>query len=704
MSLNTNFNVNPYYDDYDEDKKFLRVLFKPGYAVQARELTQLQTILQKQSERFGSSAYKNGSLVTGAQTFTQDCTYIKLDSAYSGGDIIANNFIGLPILSTDESKRAEVIKVYPADAGTGDPITLLVKQLYGSAFSATETIKTDQTSPYYANISTSGVGTGQIFSVTEGVFYYDGFFIKNTKQTIALSKYSNTTTNVRVGFEITESIVKSSSDTSLLDPAQDASNYQAPGADRYKIDLVLATRSLTSTDTSQFIELSRVLAGYSTRTADTGISAVIEDTLARRTYDESGNYTVRPFLISLQTNTSNTANMDITLSPGKAYVYGYEYETTSPSVITIPKPRTSDNVNNKRITGDYGNFVYTTGHFGNWPINHLSTVDLHCVPNASINTTSTASITNTKIGTARVKSLAFDSSSNTANSLTYSYKTFLFDINVNNSITGNVNTYSTNTTTTTISIGNTVAGLVYSTVDNAYKGAKLRVTNGPGVGEAAKFITNHVGATGNLTIASAFTATLNSTSQFAIDFEFNDCESLANFNSTTKIAAASLDSRSKDTTTVYTDAVTTDSIYEPLIFPLGQDYIKSGTIADFVYTYRRLYENVSFPGTGSSVVSAALNIESGANLSSAYTTSTIQDKYQVIVVDNKNSAPQEDSTYLSQNDTGILRRKDVRKSRITLRMINDIRKAGEAHEQEIQNERALVRKMYAAPAPEAAAV
>jgi hypothetical protein len=89
----------------------------------------------------------------------------------------------------------------------------------------------------------------------------------------------------------------------------------------------------------------------------------------------------------------------------------------------------------------------------------------------------TASITNTKIGTARVKSLAFDSSSNTANSLTYSYKTFLFDINVNNSITGNVNTYSTNTTTTTISIGNTVAGLVYYTVDNAYKGAKLRVTN-----------------------------------------------------------------------------------------------------------------------------------------------------------------------------------------------------------------------------------
>ena len=43
----TNFNVSPYYDDYDEDKGFLKVLFRPAYSVQARELSQLQTMLQK---------------------------------------------------------------------------------------------------------------------------------------------------------------------------------------------------------------------------------------------------------------------------------------------------------------------------------------------------------------------------------------------------------------------------------------------------------------------------------------------------------------------------------------------------------------------------------------------------------------------------------------------------------------------------------
>ena len=47
---NTNLNVAPYYDDFAEDKNFHRVLFRPGFSVQARELTQSQSILQNQIE------------------------------------------------------------------------------------------------------------------------------------------------------------------------------------------------------------------------------------------------------------------------------------------------------------------------------------------------------------------------------------------------------------------------------------------------------------------------------------------------------------------------------------------------------------------------------------------------------------------------------------------------------------------------------
>jgi hypothetical protein len=624
MSINTNFNVNPYYDDYNEDKKFLRVLFKPGYAVQARELTQAQSILQKQVERFGNHIFKNGSVVTGGTTYLQDATYLKLDSTYSGTTVNTDNFVGATIVDNLQipTKRAEVIKVYDADSGTGEPKTLLVKQLYGDAFVSGDTILTYETSPAFANISASGVGTGQIFSVTEGVYYYDGFFVKNDQQTIATSKYSSTTANARIGFEITESIVKSSSDTSLLDPAQDASNYQAPGGDRFKIDLTLATRTLASIDTTQFIELARVENGVLTRSNRYPIYSVLEDTFARRTYDESGNYTVRPFTLSLQTNSSNTANMDVILSPGKAYVFGYEYETIAPTTLTIPKPRTTEAIQNKDVSVDYGNFIYTTGHYGTWPINDLTAVDLHCVPNASINLTSTASITNTKIGTARVKSVSFDSASNTSNSTTYSYKTFLFDVDVG-SLTGTIRSANSGNVT----IGNTTAGQIFSSVTDAYKGAKLRITSGPGSTEAPKFITAFDATNQVITLGSNFITTPNNTSVWSIDFEFNDVESLAKFSSTTRINSADIDARSKDTASTYDDVYLTDVSFEPIIFNLGQEYITPSTISDFFFSYRRLYEAQTFVTSDS----PALSVGSGESLNSANTTTAKQQSYQVVV-------------------------------------------------------------------------
>ena len=53
MPISTDLNVTPYYDDYDPNDKFHRVLFRPGFAVQARELTTLQSILQNQVEKHG---------------------------------------------------------------------------------------------------------------------------------------------------------------------------------------------------------------------------------------------------------------------------------------------------------------------------------------------------------------------------------------------------------------------------------------------------------------------------------------------------------------------------------------------------------------------------------------------------------------------------------------------------------------------------
>ena len=63
MPQKTNLNISPYYDDFDKDNNFYKVLFKPGHPVQARELTTLQTMLQEQVSSFGSHIFKEGSMV-----------------------------------------------------------------------------------------------------------------------------------------------------------------------------------------------------------------------------------------------------------------------------------------------------------------------------------------------------------------------------------------------------------------------------------------------------------------------------------------------------------------------------------------------------------------------------------------------------------------------------------------------------------------
>ena len=634
MSLTTNFAGSPYYDDFDATKKYLRLLFKPSYAVQARELTQIQSLLQNQVKSFGEHIFKNGSIVSGGQFFLQESTYLKLTPTYSGSDISYLNFVGKTITSLDETKRAEVIVVY--DQTDTDPITLLVKQLYGEPFTSLETIKTKEISPFYATILTDGVGVGQIFSVDSGIYFYDGYFINSDSQTIAISKYSSNA-NSRVGFELTESIVDNNQDSSLLDPAQDASNYQAPGSDRYKIDLILSSRSLTSEDDEKFIELVQIQNGIITKENRYPIYSVLEETLARRTYDESGNYTTKAFKISLDTNSSNTAQTNITLSPGKAYVYGYEFETVGPTTIVVDKPRSTTEIQNKRLTSDYGNYVYTTNHLGAFKINDLNTIDVHCVNSASINTSTTGTISNTKIGTVRVKSIAFESSSNTSDSSTYVYRTYIFDTNIG-SITGSLNVQdSTSDVANNRTIHYLPAGF-NNILNNCYAGAKFRITSGPGSNETLpKLILGgptKPGSQVEIYTDGLYTILPNTSSKFSIDFEFKDAESFATFSGTTKQISSDIDTRSKDLISTYNDTIILESSYEPLIFPLGENYIAANTISDMSLSYKKAFTGQNFSSSSTDLSSSLGSFET---IAGASTNSSKQQNY-FIAVTTKNSS------------------------------------------------------------------
>ena len=114
MAQKTDLNISPYYDDFDIDKNFYKVLFKPGFPVQARELTTLQSILQNQVESFGSNIFKEGSMVIpGSVTFDNQYSAVKLNATNLGVDIslYIKNFIGKTITGQLSGVTASVKEV-----------------------------------------------------------------------------------------------------------------------------------------------------------------------------------------------------------------------------------------------------------------------------------------------------------------------------------------------------------------------------------------------------------------------------------------------------------------------------------------------------------------------------------------------------------------------------------------------------------------
>ena len=98
MPINTDLNVDPYFDDYNLEKQFYKILFKPSYPVQARELTQLQTTLQNQVEQFGDNIFQEGSIINGCNfTELSDLKFVKLGDK-TGFQMALNNDFDLIIL------------------------------------------------------------------------------------------------------------------------------------------------------------------------------------------------------------------------------------------------------------------------------------------------------------------------------------------------------------------------------------------------------------------------------------------------------------------------------------------------------------------------------------------------------------------------------------------------------------------------------
>jgi len=511
------FNTSPYYDDYNDDNDFYRMLFKPGFAVQARELTQLQTILQNQVARFGNHVFKEGSKVSGAEIFVdKNVRTVRLKTTYSGNNITVSAFKNKFAKGATSGFIGEVKHVYSADTPTvGDPPTIIVKPLNTentTSFSANEDInfydtfldalndtnvltagasvalnttitKTGSSSIYSKEITVSSIdsivvgdkvtatgitkdlfvvsiGTSSVtvneyagvdlasvtftftrlactpaleVAVTEGIFYKGGIFVRNSSQSLIPSKY-NAYPTTSVGFKVSYDLISSEDDSTLLDPALDSTNYFAPGADRYKITLTLTAVDVVDgnpdiDDAPNYLEIVRIKEGQVQRENTLSVYNELGKAIARRTFDESGNYIVKNFILYLNDTTDAATTINADVLPGKAYVKGYEIETIAPTRITIDKARDTENVAGFDISPFYGNYTVVDG-----PIYSLSSfganIELHS------NTTPSSS---TLLGTAHVKHIEYDTGSTTSTN----YKLFLHDINITDNTFGNVRAFVT---------------------------------------------------------------------------------------------------------------------------------------------------------------------------------------------------------------------------------------------------------------------
>ena len=276
-----NFNTEPYYDDYDAEKDFYRILFRPGYAVQARELTQLQTILQSQISRFGDHVFKNGSqVIPGSVNYDNRVHFIKLENTYNSTNVLTylSSFRNKIITGVTSGVKFRVVDTSQCNCVVDNPeiATLYCKVestaangttnrfIAGEDIVALEVDNTVENNPslevdqfgdifatirnlgdsgetatrYTENESSDVIGHAFQVDVKAGIYYIDGFFVRNPELHLYVGRFSSFPT-ARVGFKVVEEIVAPQDDQSLLDNAQGSFNFAAPGATRYKVSVEL---------------------------------------------------------------------------------------------------------------------------------------------------------------------------------------------------------------------------------------------------------------------------------------------------------------------------------------------------------------------------------------------------------------------------------------------------------------------------------
>ena len=620
--MTINFNTNPYYDDYDETKDFYRILFRPGVAVQARELTQIQTILQKQVSRIGDHLFKNGSqIIPGSVNVDNQVHFAKLESTYNSVEVTTylTNFSDLIITGETSGVTAVVLDSSECNCVIDGTVPTLYFK-YESTASDGETKRflpgenliaytTDNTTAnnyrlttdlsanlgvtiqapvgnttYTNNPDTDVIGRGYQVDVKAGIYYIDGIFVRNDELHLYIGRFSNTPT-ARVGFKVVEETTTPEDDTTLLDPAQGTYNYTAPGAHRYKISLELTElpEESSGSDNIKFIELIRIKDGAVQTKVSRTSYAELEKAMARRTYDANGHFEVNKFKLSKREHLDDGSNNGVytsadggdvdkfvmAIDPGRAYVYGYEVEAINTTFVEHNKARGDSHTVELEaipIGTPIGNYVLIDNLKDGYPdftaFEEITLIKKFTALDQTYHfAPDSLSSNDEKVGTAKVKSLELHSGSYASNPV---FKLGLFDIQMKPGY----------------SFTNDVHGIrdPQATIGNSCWGANIVPASDEGYTTGTA--TNDVAASGTGTTTLTGTGTLF-LEEFAIgDVVVIDGEvagQITLINSNTEIVVNNttentdvLNGRIQKAKTILQDAE-----YPNLIYPVGYQYIKS---------------------------------------------------------------------------------------------------------------------------------
>jgi len=463
MPINTNLDVAPYYDDFNANNEYYRILFRPSTAVQARELTQIQSILQNQIENFGNWAFKNGNIVSGCAIHDDpNVPFVRLqDYQSNGASYDATSFANLQVVSAVSNLTATII-VSNSGLTANYPNTNVIYLRYintgnngAKVFSNNEILNfyvNPRTGNNVADIvaivntyanSTSGqltTGAAHGIHVDAGVVFLNGVFVNVLQPTYGLvNNFGTYAGNNVVGFQLTESIVTENQDSSLLDNALGYPNENAPGAHRLKLlpTLVSLDTSNSSTNTSGFNPIVTYNYGAISTTSVAGqnLYSILNDSIAKRTYETSGNYVVNPFVVDTTTNGPSALTPDLVygrVNPGVGYAEGYRVELQKTQYITMRRGNDTNSKLEQQITFNYGSYFLLDEVAGDFGFNTAGTISLYDTPQFSVTKRLFASATpvGNVIGTAQVRCFSYNDGK-TQGSNTALYALHVFNINMN---------------------------------------------------------------------------------------------------------------------------------------------------------------------------------------------------------------------------------------------------------------------------------